>query len=105
MRIPRYLMRRKATVKEILGQSGYGGPVYKAPYEQRCQIQYKRRLIRSAEGDDTVTEAVVFFPHSQPVIPVGSLLTIDNIEFTVKESRPIYNLGRLSHLEVVCGVS
>jgi hypothetical protein len=104
MRMPKYLMRRKATIKEYLGESGYGGPQYKAGYSQRCQIQYKRRLIRSAEGEDTVGEATLFFPYVQPVVPVLSIIEIDNQSFTVKESRSIYNLGRLSHLEVICGV-
>lgn len=105
MRIPRYLMRRTATIKEFLGESGYGGPQYKAPYSQRCFIQYKSRWIRSSDGDDTITEATVFFPYVQPVIPVQSIIQIDNQELTVKESRPIYNnMGRLSHLEMICGV-
>lgn len=104
MRMPRYLMKRRASIKEYLGESGYGGPVYKAAYTQRCHIEYKSRWIRSSDGDDTITEATVFFPYIQPIVPIRSIIEIDNKSFTVKESRPMYNLGRLSHLEVVCGV-
>lgn len=104
MRAPGYLMRQKVSIREYLGESGYSGPIYKDPYVQRCRVEYKRRLIRSAEDEDAITEAHFVFPHDQKVVPVGSIIDFDGLEFRVKENQPIYALSRLSYLEVIAGV-
>lgn len=66
-------------VKRKLGD-GANGPVFDDETTHLGKITQKRKMVRSVDGNEVVSEARVSFPALTPQIQVGSLVTFP-VEF------------------------
>lgn len=58
MRVRRALLKDQVTVSTYSGEGAYG-PVVAAAVTVWCNVDETRRLVRDANGDETVSEAVL----------------------------------------------
>lgn len=63
------------TVKPFAG-SGARGPVYGEPFTFMGAVDDRRKLVRTADGQEVVSETRVFGPIDTPRVPDGSLVTL-----------------------------
>lgn len=82
MRPPRFLWQHKVTVEEYEGSGAYGD-VYGPPVEVRCLLSEQTRLVKAADGSDTVSGAS-YIADLEHRPPLGSRVTLpDGRETTV----------------------
>ena len=102
MKIRRSLLKSTATVETYAGDGAYG-PVYSAPVVVPCNVQMKRRLVRTANGDEAVDMPVLtVHPDDVPAFTPETRLTIDGRASTVLSVAPMTFRGKMSHAEVSC---
>ena len=65
----------EVTVEHHAG-TGPEGDAFSTAYRLPCFIDAKRRLVRSATGEQTVAEVTVVAPPGAPLVPVGSRITL-----------------------------
>jgi hypothetical protein len=65
----------EVTVEHYSGP-GPEGPSYGTAYLLPCFIDAKRRLVRSATGEQVASSVTVFAPPGAPLVPVGSRITL-----------------------------
>jgi hypothetical protein len=82
--LERLLSGDTVTVTPYSGEGAYG-PVYGDPVEVDCRVTYERKLVRNAEGDETVSEMTLY------ILPtVGGTATVDLFQ----PESPVTHLGR-----------
>lgn len=96
--IGRY-MNQAATWKRKTGNSGYGGDaIFADPVEIKVRWEGRRRLVRDKQGQEVVSEALVFC--AEPVQP-GDVLVWQEREWPVIAVSESVGLdGRAQFLEV-----
>ncbi len=70
--VPAWLLPHTVTVRPYTGAGAYG-PAYGAPYTVPCLLRWKRRMVRTAEGREVVSEATITAAPGAS-LPVGSLI-------------------------------
>lgn len=54
---------------------GSNGPIHLEPVTVKGKVSTKRRMVRTADGEEVVSEARISFPALTDLIPVSSLVT------------------------------
>lgn len=100
--LPEWLFRHEAIIEPFEGEGAYG-PVHGSPLLVRCLVDDERRLVRDAQGAETVSDTTIFFPPGTRC-PEGSRVTVNGRVTTVITSfaRDGGGLPTPDHVEVVC---
>lgn len=102
MKIRRSLLKDTVAVQTYSGDSAYG-PVYAATKTIPCNIEPTRRLVRSASGDEVVSEATLYVhPYDAVYFAPESLVTIDGRASRILAANAQTYRGRTSYLKVTC---
>lgn len=101
MKIPAVLRSKTIQVKNRTGEGAYG-PVHAAERTVKCQLDWKRRMVRGSNGNDVITTATLRFDPAEN-IPVESLITIDGTPYTAIQSGKPEDLTGPQFLEVMVG--
>ncbi|GAB2918688.1 hypothetical protein ACFMQL_20545 [Nonomuraea fastidiosa] len=100
--LPDWLLRHVAVIEPFQGEGAYG-VIYGPPVTERCLVDDERRLVRDAQGAETVSDTTIFF---RPGVhcPEGSRVTVNGRVTTViaSFSRNGGGLPTPDHVEVVC---
>jgi len=99
---PDWLLRHEATIEPFEGEGAYG-PIFGEAVTARCMVDDERRLVRDAQGAETVSDTTIFFPPGTRC-PEGSRVTVNGRVTTVitSFSRDGGGLPTPDHVEVVC---
>ena len=57
-------MRTTVYVRTVSSRNDYGEPVYATAVTTRGRVDYKRRMVKIATGEDAISEAMVMLPVS-----------------------------------------
>ncbi|MEQ4717914.1 hypothetical protein [Nonomuraea sp. B19D2] len=100
--LPDWLLRHEALIEPFLGDGAYG-PIFGAAVTAKCLVDDERRLVRDAQGAETVSDTTIFFPPGTRC-PEGSRVTVNGRVTTVIASyaRDGGGLPTPDHVEVVC---
>ncbi|MEV1167341.1 hypothetical protein [Nonomuraea sp. NPDC049784] len=100
--LPDWLLRHEAVIEPFEGDGAYG-PIYGAAVTVKCLVDDERRLVRDAQGAETVSDTTIFFPPGTRC-PEGSRVTVNSRVTTVIASyaRDGGGLPTPDHVEVVC---
>ncbi|MFC7582434.1 hypothetical protein ACFQYP_00490 [Nonomuraea antimicrobica] len=100
--LPDWLLRHEATIEPFHGDGAYG-PIYGEAVTVKCLVDDERRLVRDAQGAETVSDTTVFLPPGTRC-PEGSRVTANGRVTTVIASyaRDGGGLPTPDHVEVVC---
>ncbi|MEU6778554.1 hypothetical protein ABZ912_05075 [Nonomuraea angiospora] len=100
--LPDWLFRHEASIEPFEGDGAYG-PIYGAAVTVKCLVDDERRLVRDAQGAETVSDTTIFFPPGTRC-PEGSRVTVNGRVTTVIASyaRDGGGLPTPDHVEVVC---
>lgn len=104
MDIPDWLLTFTVTVETCTGH-GPRGAVYAAPAEYPCFKVHKRRMVRTAVGDEVTSDlTVILKPGLTGVFTPESRVTIDNASTVVigAVNNVDGGLGAPQHTEVWC---
>ena len=102
MKIRRAFLKDTVTVETYVGQTAYG-PKYAAALTVPCHIDVKRRLVRNANGVETVSSATLLVhPDDVAAFAAESRLTLSGAQSTVILTHPQTVRGQMSHAEVDC---
>lgn len=100
MKIRRSMLKDTVTVETYSGDGAYG-PVYADPVVVPCNVQMKRRLVRTASGDEAVDMPVLtVHPDEVPMFTPETRLTIEGRASTVLGIAPMTLRGKMHHAEV-----
>lgn len=101
MTLPADMLRHQIIVEPHLG-AGPAGPVYGEPVTYQSYVEDERQLVRSATGDEVVSETTVYLnpgadipAESRVTLPSGRRATV--ISVAVMEGPPG---SAMDHLEV-----
>ena len=102
MRIRRSLLKDLVGVETYSGDSAYG-PIYSASVNVDCNIDTTRRLVRTASGDEVVSEATLHVhPDDEALFtPESRILLATRTTTVLAVSRKTFR-GTISHVEVSC---
>lgn len=100
--IPARALQVTAQVERFAGETAHG-PRYDTAVEVPVALRAGRRLVRSAQGDETVAETTLYtHPKHADLFAAESRVTVDGQSSTVLEARTHRNLrGDASLVEVV----
>ncbi len=100
--LPDWLLRHQAQIEPFEGDGAYG-PVYGAAVTVNCLVDDERRMVRDAQGAETVSDTTIFFP-PRTRCPEGSRVTVNGRVTTAitSFSRDGGGLPTPDHVEVVC---
>ena len=93
----RHLFTRTATVEPFEGSGAYG-PIYGAPTEVSCWVDWTRELVRDADGNEVVSSAHLF-ADADTTLPVESRVTVDGHTTTAITSQVAHTPAGPHHLE------
>ncbi|GHH67616.1 hypothetical protein GCM10017673_14910 [Streptosporangium violaceochromogenes] len=98
--LPPWLLVHTVLVEPFEGEGPFG-PEYGEQTSVRCMVDEKRRLVRSAEGAEVISETTVYAP-LDTVCPAGSRVTVNGRVSTVLTSsrRDGGGLPTPDHLEI-----
>lgn len=100
MKIRRSMLKDTVTVETYAGDGSYG-PVYAEPVVVLCNVQMKRRLVRTASGDEAVDMPVLtVHPDDVSMFTPETRFTIAGRASTVLSVAPMTFRGHMSHAEV-----
>lgn len=96
------LYQKEITVRPRTGEGAFG-PTFGAEKTVKARVVFRRRLIKSAQGDDLMAEATVLTdPRAADDIPLQAEVVIDGQTFTAQQSFKPENLnGAPLHQEVL----
>ncbi len=100
--LPDWLLRHEAVIEPFEGEGAYG-PLFGPPVTAKCLVDDERRLVRDAQGLETVSDTTIFFAPGTRC-PEGSRVTVNGRVTTViaSFSRDGGGLPTPDHVEVVC---
>lgn len=92
---------------QAYGGEGAYGPSYGAPASTLCQLDAGRRLVRSSDGDEVVSESTLrLSPDLDPALDLEalfvpeSLVSVRGRQSRVITAKSVLDRGRLVYLEV-----
>lgn len=62
MNLPEFLLRHEVTIEPYVGPDSWSNPQYGFPVTVRCFVDNKRRLVRTPDGQEIVSESTVYAP-------------------------------------------
>ena len=96
------MLKDTVTVETYEGEGAYG-PVYADPVTVSCDVQMKRRLVKTTDGVESVDLPVLtVHPDDVPAFTPQARLTIAERASTVLSVAPMTFRGQMSHAEVSC---
>jgi hypothetical protein len=104
MRLPDRFLVHTVTVRPYAGQSSTR-TLYGDPFTLQCMAQGKRRMVRDADGAETLSSLTLFCaPGQAAVVPPGSQVDWQGDTTTViaATDHDSGGLGAPDHTEVVC---
>jgi acetamidase/formamidase len=101
-RVRRSLLKDTVSVETYAGEGAYG-PVYSTAVTVPCDVQMKRSLARSANGDEYVSLPVLtVHPDDVAAFTPETRLTVQGRASTVTSVAEMTFRGTTSHAEVYC---
>ena len=98
------LLHQQLTIEPRVGESAIG-PLFDEPgVTYPARIQPKRRQVRDAVGDITLSDAVAFL-RPDAVVTVGDRATGEGTVYRVLDVATLMGLTRPEHLEITLGRS
>lgn len=97
-------MPHTVTVRPYRGDSSTG-PLYGAPFTLKCMAQGKRRMVRAANGTESLSSLTLITEHGKAdLIPAGSEVDWRGDTTTVLDciAHDDGGMGTPQHTEVVC---
>jgi hypothetical protein len=73
--LPEWLTPHTVEARTYTG-SGVAGPVHGDPVESRAMVEYRRRMVRTADKTNVLSAATVYLPLDAPELPPLSLVTL-----------------------------
>ena len=102
MKVRRSLLKDTVTVESYIGEGPYG-PVYADPIRVKVNLDQTRRLVRTAAGDEAVSEATLqVHPNDADLFTVESLLGFDGRKSRVMNAKTQAFRGGTVFVEVTC---
>ena len=102
MKVRRSLLKDSVTVETYGGDGSYG-PVYASPLTIACNVEMKNRLVRSANGDEYVSQPrLTVHPADVAAFTPETRVTVQGRASTVLSVALMTFRGRASHAEVSC---
>lgn len=104
MKLSKRYMPHTVTVRPMLGESSTG-TVYGEPFQLQCMAQGRRRLVRAADGSESLSSLTLITEHSMAdLIPPGSEVDWRDDTTTVLDTvlHDDGGMGAPQHTEVVC---
>ena len=96
-------MLKDAVAVETYGGDSAYGPVYAASRTVPCNIENARRLVRTVNGDEAVSEATLYVhPYDAAAFTPESLVTIDGRASRILTTSTQTFRGYTSYLKVTC---
>ena len=99
--IPSALLRQSLTIRPRAGE-GATGPVYGDPVTHAARIEPKRRQVRDASGEVTVSDAVAWL-RSDASVAVGDQTIVFGRILSVLAVAEVQGVRRTEFLEVTIG--
>lgn len=103
MKAPRVGRKRSVEVEPFLGEGAFGpqfGPPQTVPH---CRVEYEQRLVKTGDGEDIVSKAVVIMDPDVP-FALRSRVTVDGEKLAVvKVDRPGFLSDKPITQELVLG--
>lgn len=101
MSIPAHLLVHTVSVEPKTGSGAYGD-VFGTPVALACYVERKRNLVRDANGDEVVSETMIYANLDCDAIPAGSRITVAGATSTVISSTILDDRGvtGLAHQEI-----
>ena len=99
--IPSALLRQSLTIRPRAGE-GATGPLFGVPVTHAARIEPKRRQVRDASGEVTVSAAVAWLRADAPVA-VGDQAVVFGRILSVLAVTEVQGLSRTEFLEVTIG--
>lgn len=87
----RQWLKEIVTWESFVGYDGRGKPTYKPPYQLKCYIQDKRRILRSLDGEEFISRCVLITDD----VNAGSMMLQDRITLPSGEQLPIRQIDRV----------
>ena len=101
-KVRRSLLKDTVLVETYVGEGAYG-PVYAAAKAVSCNVRMKRRLVKTADGVESVDLPVLTaHPDDAASFTPETRLTIAARASTVLGVEPFTFRGQTSHVEVSC---
>lgn len=104
-RYPAYEITEPVMVSTYLGAGSFGDQ-WANPVTTVCDLQAKRELVRSAAGEEVVSETSIrMSPVTNPALDLEALfvpeskVTVRDRDSVIIAARPILHRGRLVYLE------
>lgn len=100
LKLPPLLLQKTVEVRSALGETAYGKTLGD-PVEVKARVNYRRRLVKSAQGEDLMAEATLLTDADAP-IDVGSSVTFDGTTYSaVQVLKPEHLNGQPLYREVL----
>lgn len=109
--IPETFLVHRAVVETLTGRGAYGD-IYAAPVEIKCFIDSRRRLVRSLDGSEVISEATFLarLEHAERCSPESRIALHTETPGLIRKTKIISaaprsdgSMGAWQHLEVVTG--
>ena len=102
MKIRRSLLKGTVAVETYTGEGAYG-PVYASAVTVPCNLDTTRRLVRNANGEESVSECTLYVhPDNAAAFAAQSRLTVGGRTSTVLAASSQEFRGQAHHTKVAC---
>jgi hypothetical protein len=102
VKLPPILFNHTVTVEPSIGETAYG-PKFGSPVELKVRVISRRRLVKTGDGEDLMSDATVQADADAP-IDLGARVTLDGRTLTaVQVLKPEALNGKATHREVLLG--
>lgn len=102
MKIRRSLLKDVVSVRSFSGETAYG-PSYADPVDVACNVDAKRRLVRSSGGEQVVSEVTLHaHPESSELFTPESQVTVLGRPTQVIDAKTHTLRGKPVFVEVTC---
>lgn len=102
MKIRRSLLKDVVEVRSFSGETAYG-PSYADPVDVACNVDAKRRLVRSSDGEQVVSEVTLHaHPEAADLFTPESQVTVLGKETQVIDAKTHTLRGKAVYVEVAC---
>jgi hypothetical protein len=100
VKIRRSLLKDSVSVTSYAGETAYG-PSYEPAVDVACNIDARRRLVRSSSGDQVVSEVTLFaHPAAAAVLTPQSRVTVLGRDTEIIAAQTHTLRGHATHVEV-----
>lgn len=102
MKIRRSLLKDVVSVTTLTGEGAYG-PTFSDPVDVACNVDAKRRLVRSSSGEQVVSEVTLHaHPDAAELFTPESRVTVLGKPTQVIDAKTHTLRGRPAFVEITC---